>query len=143
MVPIGTADLFGETPARTAPYPLSIPTPAGWPATWSAYDPSNVRVVLTTGVNCPDRGVSYQTNVLKKGWDWLLQAGTAKYTGRHWDPAFGWWVVDAVRTDQAGAVWALVRNADVAVSDFECSMTSHFTQHDSGTASRSTRGWRH
>ena len=133
VVPIGTADLFGETPARTAPYPLTIPTPAGWPATWTAYDPSNVRVVLTTGVNCPDRGVSYQTNVLGKGWDWLLQAGTAKYTGRHWDPAFGWWVVDAVRTDHAGAVWALVRNADVAVSDFECSMTSHVTQHDSGT----------
>ncbi len=133
VVPIGTADLFGETPARTAPYPLTIPTPAGWPATWTAYDPSNVRVVLTTGVNCPDRGVSYQTNVLGKGWDWLLQAGTARYTGRHWDPAFGWWVVDAVRTDHAGAVWALVRNADVAVSDFECSMTSHFTQHDSGT----------
>ncbi len=133
VVPIGTADLFGETPARTAPYPLTIPTPAGWPATWTAYNPSNVRVVLTTGVNCPDRGVSYQTNVLGKGWDWLLQAGTAKYTGRHWDPAFGWWVVDAVRTDHAGAVWALIRNADVAVSDFECSMTSHFTQHDSGT----------
>ena len=133
VVPIGVADLFGETPARTAAYPLSIPPPAGWPAAWTAYDPSNVRVVLTTGVNCPDRGVSYQTNVLKKGWDWLLEAGTAKYTGRYWDPAFGWWVVDAVRTDHAGAVWALVRNADVAVSDFECSMTRHFTQHNSGT----------
>jgi len=127
------ADLFGETPARMAPYPLSIPAPAGWPSSWVAYDPSNVRVVLTTGVNCPDRGVSYQTNVLKRGWDWLLQAGTARYTGRHWDPAFGWWVVDAVRTDHAGAVWDLVRNADVAVSDFECSMTAQFTQHDSGT----------
>ncbi len=133
VVPVGDADLFGETPARTAPYPLTIPTPPGWPASWTAYDPGSVRVVLTTGVNCPDRGVSYQTNVLGKGWDWLLQAGTARYTGRHWDPAFGWWMVDAVRTDHAGAVWALIRNADIAVSDFECSMTRHFTQHDSGT----------
>ncbi|HXQ96301.1 MAG TPA: CapA family protein [Candidatus Acidoferrales bacterium] len=133
VVPIGSADLFGETPARTAPYPLAIPMPAGWPASWTAYDAGNVRVVLTTGVNCPDRGVSYQTNVLHRGWDWLLRAGTARYTGRHWDPAFGWWVVDAVRTDHGGALWNLVRNADIAVSDFECSMTSHFTQHDSGT----------
>ncbi len=133
VVPVGTADPFGETPARSEPYPLTIPAPTAWPAAWTVYDPSNVRVVLTTGVNCPDRGVSYQTNVLGKGWDWLLQAGTAKYTGRHWDPAFGWWVVDAVRTGHAGAVWDLIRNADVAVSDFECSMTPGFTQHDSGT----------
>ncbi len=133
VVPIGSADLFGETPARIALYPLAIPMPPGWPASWTAYDAGNVRVVLTTGVNCPDRGVSYQTNVLHRGWDWLLQAGTARYTGRHWDPAFGWWVVDAVRTDHAGALWNLVRNADIAVSDFECSMTTHFTQHDSGT----------
>ncbi len=133
VVPIGNADLFGETPARTTPYPLEIPAPAGWPTAWTAYDPNAVRVVLTTGVNCPDRGVSYQTNVLGKGWDWLLQAGTARYTGRHWDERFGWWVVDAVRTDHAGAVWSLIRNADVAVSDFECSVTRHFVQHDSGT----------
>ena len=133
VVPIGNADLFGETPARTTPYPLAIPAPAGWPTAWTAYDPNAVRVVLTTGVNCPDRGVSYQTNVLGKGWDWLLQAGTARYTGRHWDERFGWWVVDAVRTDHEGAVWSLIRNADVAVSDFECSMTRHFVQHDSGT----------
>ncbi len=133
VVPIGSADLFGETPARAVPYPLTIPSPAGWAPSWMAYDPADVRVVLTTGVNCPDRGVSYQTNVLGKGWDWLLQAGTARYTGRHWDPEFGWWVVDAVRTDHAGAVRDLIRNADIAVSDFECSMTPSFTQHDSGT----------
>ncbi len=133
VVPIGNADLFGETPARTTPYPLAIPAPAGWPTAWTAYDPNAVRVVLTTGVNCPDRGVSYQTNVLGKGWDWLLRAGTARYTGRHWDKRFGWWVVDAVRTGHEGAVWSLIRNADVAVSDFECSMTRHFVQHDSGT----------
>jgi poly-gamma-glutamate capsule biosynthesis protein CapA/YwtB (metallophosphatase superfamily) len=133
VVPIGNADLFGETPARTTPYPLAVPAPVGWPTAWTTYDPNAVRVVLTTGVNCPDRGVSYQTNVLGKGWDWLLRAGTARYTGRHWDKRFGWWVVDAVRTDHAGAVWRLIRNADVAVSDFECSMTRRFVQHDSGT----------
>jgi poly-gamma-glutamate synthesis protein (capsule biosynthesis protein) len=90
-------------------------------------------VVVTTGVNCPDRGVSHETVVLGRGWDWLLQGGTARYTGSHWDSRYGWTVVDAVRTGHAGAVVDLIRNADVAVSDFECSMTPSFVQHDSGT----------
>ena len=102
VIPLNGADLFGEGPQRSQPYPLQIATPATWQASWVAYDVNNVRVLLTTGVNCPDRGVSRETNVLGKGWPWLLDAGTAKYTGRHWDPAFGWYVVDAVRTGNLG-----------------------------------------
>ena len=132
-VALDGADLFGEKPARTAPYPLVIATPPAWPAAWSRWSGSDVRVIVTTGVNCPDRGVSRQTNVLGRGWDWLAAGGTARYTGTHWDPAFGWTVVDAVRSGNAGAVRDLVRNADVAVSDFECAMTHSFVQHDSGT----------
>jgi hypothetical protein len=133
VIPIEGADLFGEKPARSAAYPLVIPVPAAWPAAWTAWNGADVRVVVTTGVNCPDRGVSHQTVVLGRGWDWLLQGGTARYTGTHWDSRYGWTVVDAVRTGHAGAVVDLVRNADVAVSDFECSMTPNFVQHDSGT----------
>jgi poly-gamma-glutamate synthesis protein (capsule biosynthesis protein) len=88
---------------------------------------------VTTGVNCPDRGVSHETVVLGKGWSWLLQGGTTRYTGTHWDTRYGWTVVDAIRTDHAGAVVDLIKNADVAVSDFECAMTRNFVQHDSGT----------
>ena len=132
-VALDGADLFGEKPARNVPYPLVIATPAAWPATWSRWNGSDVRVIVTTGVNCPDRGVSHQTNVLGRGWDWLAAGGTARYTGTHWDPRFGWTVVDAVRTGNAGAVRNLIRNADVAVSDFECAMTRTFVQHDSGT----------
>jgi poly-gamma-glutamate capsule biosynthesis protein CapA/YwtB (metallophosphatase superfamily) len=127
------ADLFGEKPARSVPYPLVIATPAAWPAAWSRWTATDVRVIVTTGVNCPDRGVSRQTNVLGRGWDWLAAGGTARYTGTHWDPRFGWTVVDAVRAGNAGAVRNLIRNADVAVSDFECAMTRNFVQHDSGT----------
>lgn len=127
------ADLFGEKPARIVPYPLIIATPATWPAAWSRWTGTDVRVIVTTGVNCPDRGVSRQTNVLGRGWDWLAAGGTARYTGTHWDPRFGWTVVDAVRAGNAGAVRNLIRNADVAVSDFECAMTRNFVQHDSGT----------
>ncbi len=133
VVPLEGADLFGEKPARSVPYPLVIATPAAWPTAWSAWRGTDVRVIVTTGVNCPDRGVSHQTVVQGKGWDWLLKGGTARYTGTHWDPGFGWTVVDAVRTGHAGALTALIRNADVAVSDFECAMTRSFVQHDSGT----------
>ncbi len=133
VVPIGGADLFGERPARSVAYPLAIPVPPGWPASWVAYDATNVRVVVTTGVNCPDRGVSRQTNVFGRGWDWLLTAGTARYVGRVWDRRYGWWVVRAQRNGHEGSVADLIRNADIAESDFECSMTRQFRQHDSGT----------
>ena len=132
-VPLDGADLFGEGPARSKTYPLAVTAPTGWNADWGAYDVDDVRVVLSTGVNCADRGVSYQTNTLGKGWDWLLNAGTARYTGRHWDPSLGWWVVDAVRTGNLGAIKTLIANADIAVSDFECPMTSTFVQHQNGT----------
>jgi poly-gamma-glutamate capsule biosynthesis protein CapA/YwtB (metallophosphatase superfamily) len=133
VVPLNGADLFGEAPQRSLPYPLRIVTPTTWQTSWVAYDANDVRVLLTTGVNCPDRGVSRETDVLGKGWPWLLDAGTAKYTGRHWDPAFGWYVVDAVRTGNLGAIKSLIQNADIAESDFECPMTSSFVYHPSGT----------
>ena len=132
VVPLDGADLFGEKPARTRPTRWSSRAcrRGRRRGPWTA---SDVRVVVTTGVNCADRGVSHQTVVLKKGWDWLLKAGTARYTGTHWDSRYGWTVVDAVRTGHAGAVWNLIKDADVAVSDFECPMTRNFTQHDQGT----------
>lgn len=133
VVALEGADLFGEKPARSAAYPLVVPIPVAWPAAWSQWSGKDVRVIVTTGVNCPDRGVSRQTVVLGKGWNWLLKGGTARYTGTHWDARFGWTVVDAVRTGHVGAVLDLIRNADVAVSDFECAMTRNFVQHDSGT----------
>jgi len=133
VIAVDGADLFGEKPARAMTYPLVIATPAAWPAAWSRWEPKDVRVIVTTGVNCPDRGVSRQTVVLGRGWDWLLQGGTARYSGTHWDSRFGWTVVDAVRTGNTGTVLNLIRDADVAVSDFECAMTRTFIQHDRGT----------
>ena len=58
-----------------------IPTPTGWPAAWTDWQAGDVRVIVTTGVNCPDRGVSHQTVILGRGWDWVLRGGTARYTG--------------------------------------------------------------
>ena len=101
----------------------SIPTPTGWTRRLGRLRRDDVRVILTTGVNCADRGVSRQTNTFHKGWAWLLNAGTARYTGTHFDSRLGWTVVDAVRTGNLGAIKALIKNADIAMSDFECAMS--------------------
>jgi len=137
VVPLESADLFGQASARAKPYPLTILAPAAWPAAWSAWDAADVRVVVTTGVTCPDRGVALQTILNKKGWDWLATAGTARITGTHVDhrfnPPAGYVTLNLVRTGNEGAVKELISGADVAVSDFECAMTKNYKVHLSGT----------
>ncbi len=133
VVPLNGADMFGEGPQRAKLYPLIIASP-GWSTTWTKFDVNDARVILTTGVNCADRGVSRQTNTFHKGWPWLLNAGTARYTGTHFDNRLGWNVVDAVRTGNLGAIKSLIKNADIATSDFECAMAHNFVQHDNGTS---------
>jgi poly-gamma-glutamate synthesis protein (capsule biosynthesis protein) len=133
VIPLESADLFGQASARQKAYPLTIVPPVIWPAAWSSFAAQDVRVVVTTGVTCPDRGVSLQTIVKGRGWAWLAEAGTARIAGTHIDTRFGRTVVEPVRTGHKGAVRDLVAGADVAVSDFECAMTKNFVQHNSGT----------
>ncbi len=135
---IGDADLFGSPSIRARPYPL-VATVDAPPAGWVAFDVADVRTLISTGDTCPDRGVSHQTNTLKKGWDWTLAGGTATYTGTHMDRRFdgpdgnGWPVVDAVRSGNEGALKELISDAEITLNDFECPMTSSFRQHDTGT----------
>lgn len=136
---IGAADLFGAPRFRSKPYPLTA-TVANVPAAWAGFDPAEVRTIVSTGEMCPDRGVSHWANTMGKGWDWVLDGGTAKYTGIGVDRRFdgpdgnGWPVVEAVRTGRAGAVRTLISDAELTIGDFECPMTSDFVQHDTGTA---------
>ena len=88
VVPLEGADLFGQAKAREIPYPLTIVPPATWPAEWSVFAANDVRIVVTTGVNCPDRGVAIQTVLKGKGWDWLAEAGTARIAGTHFDTRY-------------------------------------------------------
>ncbi|MFH0751172.1 MAG: hypothetical protein V2B17_04990, partial [Chloroflexota bacterium] len=100
---IGDADLFGAPRFRSQPYPL-VGRSAALPAAWAGFDPAEVRTIISTGETCPDRGVSHWANTMKKGWDWVLDGGTARYTGIGIDRRFdgpdgnGWPVVKAVRT---------------------------------------------
>jgi poly-gamma-glutamate capsule biosynthesis protein CapA/YwtB (metallophosphatase superfamily) len=135
---VGGADLFGAPSIRTKPYPLTA-TAAEAPEAWTTFDPVEVRTLISTGDTCPDRGVSHQANTLGKGWDWVLDGGTATYTGIGVDRRFdgpdgnGWPVVAAKRSGNAGAVRALISDAEITLNDFECPMTKSFVQNDTGT----------
>lgn len=134
VLQVGDADLFGAASHRSLPYPLSATATPDGPlsADATAYDATDVRTLVSTGDTCPDRGVSDQAVVLGKGWDWVLDGGTARYTGTHMT-SFDWPAVDAVRTGDSGRVRALISDADVAVDDFECPFFKGFVQHDQGT----------
>ena len=135
---VGDADLFGAPRFRSKPYPVTA-TAANLPSAWAGFDVADVRTIISTGETCPDRGVSYWANTRKKGWDWVLDGGTARYTGIGIDRRFdgpdgnGWPVVKAVRSGNAGAVRTLISDAELTIGDFECPMTSDFVQHDTGT----------
>jgi hypothetical protein len=135
---VGGGDLFGSPSIRETDYPLAA-TAIAPPAAWTAFDPAEVRTLISTGDTCPDRGVSHQANTLGKGWDWVLDGGTAKYTGTRMDRRFdgpdgnGWPVVIAKRTGNEGAVRRLISDAEITLNDFECPMTKSFRQHDTGT----------
>ena len=135
---VGDADLFGAPRFRSKPYPVTA-TVANLPAAWAGFDTADVRTIISTGETCPDRGVSYWANTKKKGWDWVLDGGTARYTGIGIDRRFdgpdgnGWPVVKAVRSGNVGAVRTLISDAELTLGDFECPMTSDFVQHDTGT----------
>ncbi len=143
VLSVDGADLFGDTVIRAKAYPVvgsSDALPAELAGTATAYDVNDIRTIVSTGDTCPDRGPSLYANVLGKGWDWTLEGGTARYTGIGIDRTFsgptgnGNPVVQAVRTGKdIGAVWNLIRDADIAVNDFECPMVANFTQHNSGT----------
>jgi poly-gamma-glutamate synthesis protein (capsule biosynthesis protein) len=129
VLPIGDADLFGSPKHRAVPYPLMAVTAAE--AAWTAYDPGDVRTLISTGDTCPDRGVSHQAVGHGKGWDWVLGGGTAEYSGFHWSVR-NWSTPDPVRTGGADAVADLIADNDIGVNDFECPMTGDWRQHDTG-----------
>lgn len=136
---IGEADLFGSPARRSGPYPLGalgvVPEDA------VEYVADEVRTVISLGDTCPDRGVAQQAITLGKGWDWVLDGGTARYTGTHRDTRFsgrdgrGWAVVDAVRVGDHGKVRGIMGDADVTVMFFGCPLIRGFTVGKGATTS--------
>ncbi len=135
---LGGADLFGPPSIRAQAYPLEG-VAHGLAVAWTGYDPEQVRTLVSTGDTCPDRGPAREALVLGKGWPWILNGGTARYTGTYMNTFFsgptgnGWPVVRAVRRGDSGRVRKLMSDADITVNDFECPMLARFTYHPHGT----------
>jgi poly-gamma-glutamate capsule biosynthesis protein CapA/YwtB (metallophosphatase superfamily) len=140
VLPVDGADLFGNAEARTRPYPLVFHVtapdqPEDW-AKWTAYDPGEIRTLISVGESCPDRGVAYQAITLGKGWEYVFGGGTAAYQRVYPNPVGpgqvgdGFNIVDAVPTGNDGAVWKLIGGADLTVQDFECPVVDNWKVND-------------
>jgi poly-gamma-glutamate capsule biosynthesis protein CapA/YwtB (metallophosphatase superfamily) len=131
VLPVDGADLFGGPEARAADYPVTGTAIGAEP-----YDPDEIRTLMSLGDSCPDRGVAYAAITLGRGWDWVFGGGTAEYTAVYPNPVpagyvgNGFNIVDAVRTDNEGAVAALVSGADVTLDDFECPVVDNWRVND-------------
>ena len=110
--------LFGEKRGRNlASWPLLIAEPAG--AAASAFDPTTLWTLAAGGDVMLDREV-YRIAVLQgRGADYPWAGGTARISGRVCCGAPGRTLVVGRRTGNAGAVRALLRDADVALVNLE------------------------
>ena len=129
VLPLGGADLFGSPSRRAMGYTLwaaAVIDPA-----WAAYDASSVRTLISTGDTCPDRGVSYEANILKRGWDWVLDGGNAHYIG-FWTTPFDGRSPLIRDNGDTGTLSALISDNDVSANDFECPVIKDWFQHDTG-----------
>jgi poly-gamma-glutamate capsule biosynthesis protein CapA/YwtB (metallophosphatase superfamily) len=131
VLPVDGADLFGGPEARADDYPIT-----GRAIGVDAYDPAEIRTLMSLGDSCPDRGVAFAAITQGRGWDWVFGGGTAEYTAVYPNPVpagfvgNGFNIVDAVPTGNEGAVAELVSGADITLDDFECPVVADFTVND-------------
>ena len=130
---IGDADLFGSPSRRAEPYQLMATGSGPDAVAAAAYDPAEVRSAVSPLNWCPDRGIAQQVSASGAGWGWVLDGGTARYTGTHIDRTFtgrggtGWTVVDAVPVGDHGRLRALLQDADLTIADVRCPILKSYS----------------
>ena len=120
-------DLFGDAKSRAQDYPLigsaSANDAEALDPAWLAYDPSEVWNMTSIGSLCSSPIVAEQAVDLGKGWGWVFNGGTARYTGpAPVDPPDGgpYFTVGAVETGNDGATPSVLKRSDLAIADHEC-----------------------
>lgn len=118
-------DLFGDPQARSLDYPI-LATAQGnatLEPSWTAYDKKEIWTLTNLGSLCADRGGSNQAVVRGRGWDWVFDGGTARYTAKAVvDPPNRepYVPVRPVDTGNNGAFAQVTKRSDVAIADHEC-----------------------
>jgi poly-gamma-glutamate capsule biosynthesis protein CapA/YwtB (metallophosphatase superfamily) len=125
---LGGADLFGSPESRAGPYPITGEATGAAPleAEWLAHDPAAIWTLVSLGGTCLDGFVGYAG--LERGWDWVMDGGTARYRDIRLNPnpppgVSQELIVEAVASGNRGAVARLVSGADVTLDDFDCTVT--------------------
>ncbi len=99
----------------------------------AAFDPAGTWTMFAGGDILLDRGV-YQTIRIKgKGVDFPFDGGTAEITGHTCCSGFGWEQPVTRRTGNAGAMRELIKDADIAIANFENPAPNRVRWHTSGT----------
>ncbi|HTK46069.1 MAG TPA: CapA family protein [Patescibacteria group bacterium] len=121
-------DLFGDPDSRALPYPITgrATGEVALDPSWTNLDTSQVWTLTETGSLCADRLGAYQAVKLGKGWDWVFDGGTARYSGKPFNnpnpPAgiISQPIVKPIDTGNDGATSSLIRRADVTLGNLKC-----------------------
>jgi poly-gamma-glutamate capsule biosynthesis protein CapA/YwtB (metallophosphatase superfamily) len=131
----GRHALFGgDRVASLAKWPLRAQLQAFHDPYAPAYDPRKAWTLVAGGDILLDRGVARTVKIDGRGADFPFNGGTATITVQCKDcSALGWDLPYTRRTGNAGAMRELLRNASLAIANFENPAPDNYTYHTSGT----------
>lgn len=137
-------DLFGDPQSRALPYPITggETTAGALDPAWYAYDPSTTWTLTTIGSLCADRGAAHQAVTLHKGWDWVFNGGTAKYSGKPFNNPYpppgiiSQPIVKVIETGNDGVTSSISKRSDIALANHKCPIlpTKSWHANDNTTA---------
>jgi hypothetical protein len=126
----GSARLFGVDAVDAA---SAWPLWASMPLAAQPFDPAATWTIVAGGDIMLDRGVNLAVRVQKKGVDFPFDGGTVDVTSRYCCSSMGWDLPKTKRTGDAGAVRSLLKDADLAIANFENPAPDAWRYHTTGT----------
>jgi hypothetical protein len=130
----GKTALFGERRvAKLADWPLAANLRSFSDPYLPGYDPEAAWTLVAGGDILLDRGVAKTVKIDGRGVDFPFSGGSAEILSRYCCSSFGWDLPRTRRDGGEGAVRRLLRDADLAIANFENPAPDAFRYHTSGT----------